>query len=87
MSVLKYILPITPHNGIAVDMLQNLLQTHARDSIGSPEGIPHITIMAETGIYDLDLVTRKERLLMIHRTLNNPLDTKTAPLMQAAMEY
>ena len=23
---------------------------------------------------------------MIHRTLNNPLDTKTAPLMQAAME-
>jgi hypothetical protein len=86
MSVLKYILPVTPHNGIVVDMLQNLLQTHAKDSIGSPEGIPPITIMAETGIYDLDLVTRKERLLMIHRTLNNPLDTKTAPLMQAAME-
>ena len=42
--------------------------------------------MAETGNYDLDLVTHKERLLMIHRALNNPLDTKTEALMQAATE-
>jgi hypothetical protein len=49
-------------------------------------------IMAETGNFDLDLlahkerVAHKERLLMIHRALNNPLDTKTAALMQAATE-
>jgi hypothetical protein len=67
-------------------MLTKMLQAHAMDSIGTPSGIPPCLIMAETGNYDLDLVTHKERLLMIHRAINNPLDTKTEALMHAATE-
>jgi hypothetical protein len=40
--------------------------------------------MAEVGFYDLDLITHRERLLMIHRAINNPLDTKTKALLQTA---
>jgi hypothetical protein len=43
MSVLKYVLPLTPHNGIAVDMLNKMLQTYAMDSIGGhPVQYPHV---------------------------------------------
>jgi hypothetical protein len=49
MSVLKYILTITPPDGIAIDMLKKMLQAHAMDSIGTPIGIPPCLIMAETG--------------------------------------
>jgi hypothetical protein len=42
--------------------------------------------MAETGSHDVDLLAQRERLLMIHRTLNNPNDTKTPALMHAVTE-
>jgi hypothetical protein len=86
LSVLRYVLPITPPNGLAADMLQKELENHAAKVIGNPLDIPPLLIMAETGSHDVDLLAHRERLLMIHRTLNNPNDTKTPALMHAVTE-